>query len=71
MTTNPTPEQRILATHLLDNLDAVIETLPPECRPSGIDPSECGHPRAENWHGPNGRVYCGGCGLLLIGGDVL
>jgi hypothetical protein len=57
-----TPEQRIVATHLLDDLDAAIATLPPECRP--LDPDMCGHPE-------DGRkrfgddVRCLDCGRLL------
>jgi hypothetical protein len=66
----PSPEDRIRATHLLDTLDAAIETLPPECRPSGISPDNCGHPVAERHLLKTGRMYCGECGGRLPDEDT-
>lgn len=57
--------ERILATWALDQLDAAIESLPPECRPSGVDPAGCPHPVAERWQSRGRRTYCGECGTLL------
>ncbi len=61
----PSPEDRIRATHLLDTLDAAIESLPPEARPSVTDPADCDHPRAERHLLTTGRMYCGQCGTRL------
>lgn len=59
-------DARIRATWALDQLDAVIESLPPECRPSGVDPADCPHPLAERWQGRgSGRTYCGECGIRV------
>lgn len=70
MTGQPSPEDRIRATYLLDTLDAAIERLPPECRPSGIDPAVCGHPVAERHLLRTGRMYCGQCGVRMPGEDT-
>lgn len=65
MAAPPSPEDRIRATFLLDNLDAAIETLPPECQPSGVDPADCRHQRSERLLLKTGRMYCGECGTRL------
>lgn len=55
--------RRILATHLLDNLDAAIETLPPECQP--LDPATCEHPTDAHKQFRDSRVVCLDCGSQL------
>ncbi len=56
----PTPEQRIVATHALDNLDAAIESLPPACRPGATDPARCRHDPGR-FQAPSGRWFCEEC----------
>ncbi len=58
-----TPEQRILATHLLDNLDAAIAGLPPGCQP--LDPAVCGHAEDGHKRYRDGRLLCLDCGSQL------
>lgn len=59
-------DARIRATYALDILDAAIESLPPECRPRGLDPALCGHDPEERWHSPNGRrTLCTDCGTWM------